>query len=324
MILKRRRSATPPTVDARIFSDAAAATGFSLDAAQRHAAGALATDASIYLVGPAGRGKTWLLDTLVTALPAGEARRLHWHEFVRRLHLLIREHGGLDNAVAALLDGISILCFDELHVTDRADGIFVHRLLTSAWDRGIRVVITTNAAPQQQMPNPLMHRSFTPTIDLIERNCRVVELDAGIDYRRHTSHDTGFAAGRWCILDDVPTTGITTSPVSMNGRHLNAWDASDDHLGATFAELCGKPLGTNDYLALVRRFPTWTVSDVPDFASTGADAAIRFVHLIDVLYDSDIPVTITSRISRSQLAAGSRQPLTAARLHSRLSTLVDA
>ncbi|MGC4935525.1 cell division protein ZapE [Gordonia sp. DT30] len=315
-------------IDPEAFRRTAQDAGFFLDAAQLHAVDALSGTGNVYLVGPPGTGKTWLLDTCAAALPTGIVMRVHWHEFARDLHVLIREHHGLAGAVDHLLSGVGLLCFDELNVDDRADGIFVHRLLETAIRRGVRVVLSSNCRPPDLMPNPLMHHTFIPTIGLIETHCRVIELDAGTDYRTHAHHESGFASGRWIVTPPVSTEHAAESrpgvEVRLDGRSLLAWDAGPDHLGVRFGELCARPLGATDYLRLVRRHRSWTITEVPDLSSCEREPAQRFVYAIDVLYEHDAPVTIHSAVGRDEFGRRGAPPITGvARLLSRISALAD-
>ncbi|GAB10301.1 hypothetical protein GOARA_056_00480 [Gordonia araii NBRC 100433] len=312
----RQRSASAVNVETATLI---AASRLALDDSQRNACDVLADSANVYLTGPAGRGKTALLDAYVDCCPRGAVVRAHWHEFIRDLHLLIREHGGLAAAIDRFLGGADVLCFDELHVDDPADGIFLHNLIDSVVQRGVRLVITSNDRPSELMPNPLFHDTFRPAIELIERTCIIVDLDAGIDYRTTGGRRTGFAAGRWEVCESAgPSDGVS---IDVGSRSLRAWESSPSHLGVDFDEICGRALSATDYLALARRHASWTIRAVPDLARADREAAQRFVHLIDVLYDADVPTTITTDVPPDRFARAGRLPIGIARMRSRLASL---
>ncbi|MFT3662175.1 MAG: cell division protein ZapE [Gordonia sp. (in: high G+C Gram-positive bacteria)] len=293
--------------------------GVELDPPQRAACAALAGSSNIYLAGPAGRGKTLLLDSYVQCLPKKSVVRVHWHEFLCDLHLQIRDRGGLGGAIDGVLGSARVLCFDELQVDDPADGIFLDTLIRELVGRGVRLVVTSNCLPSELMPNPLFHDTFQPTIDLIERICEVVPLDAGVDYRSRVPHTGGFASGRWAVCP--PSSGRTPTECRVGSRWFWAWDVEDEHLGVSFTEICGRPLSAADYLDLATRYGVWTVSDVPDLVRTDREAAQRFVHLIDVLYDRDVVLRVESEVDRTEFATSGRLPAGTTRMRSRLSTL---
>ena len=74
----------------RFFAQKAAQQGYTLSAGQTRAISALARESrhllarqptrSLYLHGPVGRGKSWLLDGFFQALPMAEKQRVHFHE----------------------------------------------------------------------------------------------------------------------------------------------------------------------------------------------------------------------------------------------------
>ncbi|MEP9395300.1 cell division protein ZapE [Gordonia sp. VNK1] len=318
----RRRRAPIPRIGLEVFEFASRRDGFALDASQIRAALELTGDAGLYLVGPPGSGKTWLMDTYVTALAPKSPRRVHWHEFVATLHVLIRDHGGIDGAIHHLLAGVAVLCFDEVHIHDRADGIFLHRLMQQASDIGVRLIFTSNTHPDDLMPHPLFHHEFLPTIDLIHTTCRTIEFDTGVDYRQFARHATGFASGRWLVASSTPDRH-ERARVTVRGRALaTIGSAESGSVTADFGEICGRPFGAIDYLELVQRHDTWMVTGVPTLASAGREPAQRFVHLVDVLYDHDCPLTIVSPVDLSHVGAGAPRAVTGVpRLLSRLSAL---
>jgi cell division protein ZapE len=72
---------------------------------------------------------------------------------------------------------------------------------------------------------------------------------------------------------------------------LAAKGADPDVLWASFAELCGPPRSTADYLLLAGRFPAWVVDGIPSPSAGPAASAAdwqRFLALLDVLRERDI------------------------------------
>lgn len=153
----------------------------------------------VYLWGPPGRGKTWLMDQYFALASTDRKTRTHFHRFLADLHTVLHKNRhDLAAALDHLVGDVDALCFDELHVHDPADAIFVSRLLTALFERSTVVVATSNYAPSGLLPNPLFHNMFEPAIRLIERSMNVVCVDGPIDYRtvEPPSTRTGFAAGR--------------------------------------------------------------------------------------------------------------------------------
>ena len=79
---------------------------------------------------------------------------------------------------------------------------------------------------------------------------------------------------------------IAAETLHVQGRKLKAARTAAGCARFGFAELCEKPLGAADYLALARRFHTVLIDRAPIPSPANRNAAKRFVTLIDALYES--------------------------------------
>ena len=91
--------------------------------------------------------------------------------------------------------------------------------------------------------------------------------------------------------------------IDVLGRHLHVPEAAHGCARFSFADLCEKPLGPPDYLALARHFRTVFLSGIPKLGPERRNEAKRFVLLIDTLYDARVRFVASSRSS-----AGSHLP----------------
>ncbi|WP_319944567.1 cell division protein ZapE [Nocardia macrotermitis] len=319
-------------MDIYVFHRAATELGFELDAAQGRAAAALAAgDRSLYLWGPVGRGKSWLMATYFDALPDGRKLRVHFHEFFRDLHGAIRANGNdLSAALDDLLGARDVLCFDEFHVHDVADGKFISRLLGELFDRDIRLIVTSNYPPRALLPNPLFHDDFVPTIELIEQALTVLAVDGPVDYRTTGGHETGFAAGWWVspgTSEQLERLGLhppgpdESRTLAPTGHPIRVTRAAESVLWIDFAELCETATAPTDYLALSRDFPQWVVSGVPALRTIDREPAQRFANVVDVLYDRDVTPIFLATTPLTTLTADARLPVDIERIMSRLGQL---
>lgn len=105
----------------------------------------------VYCHGLPGRGKSVVVDTIFSLADCPK-RRIHFHEF---LHEIIRRQVSApakdgDRLVANTrewLSRVELLCFDEFHVHHIADAFLIGRFLETALSLGVRVVLTSNYAP---------------------------------------------------------------------------------------------------------------------------------------------------------------------------------
>ncbi|WP_235606338.1 cell division protein ZapE [Rhodococcus sp. PBTS 1] len=314
----------------------AAEAGMPLDASQLTAVDALSSSGSsgVFLYGPVGRGKSWLMDCYFDLLPTEHKTRVHFHTFFAALHALLHRHGHrLDDALDDMLGDVAVVCFDEFQVDDPADGLFVRRLLDALLARSVRLIVTSNQPPSGLMPNPLFHSMFTDAIALIESAMLVVEVDTGVDYRTvESSRDrTGFATGRWihaASVADAATAGLVwpepTEAVVLtpNGHPVRAL-ATRPRRGQVwfdFADLCATPTAPTDYAAVADVFTWWVISGVPDPSDMEREPTRRFVHVVDVLYDrslrTDLVTCSTAEHFLSRAGSFTGPDRTISRLHS--------
>lgn len=301
--------------------DAARTAGYVLDEAQlaaaKHLEGLLRTIGTgdedrpgAYLWGPVGRGKTWLLDRFHGA--AG-GPRFHFHEFYRALHTEVWARTGtpdaMDRALDALLGEARVLCFDELHLHDAGDAMLLSRALRNLLGRGITLVATSNYPPQGLLPDPLFHELAEPLIALLESSMDVLRVDGPLDYRELPVPDAAVATPGWrggSVLvpgsaDQLaaaglvrPASGEAVDVALSGGRRIRALRASDGAVWFDFAGLCAAPVSALDMLSLAERFGRWVVSDVVPLADCHVNTQQRFVSLVDLLYDRDLPLVVTT------------------------------
>lgn len=297
-------------------------------------------DAGVYLWGPPGRGKSWLVSALHNALDTPLAMRVHFHEFFESLHARAHAAGAgvsspRGSAIAQALDGllgsVRILMFDEFHVHDPGDAMFIARAFRGLLERGITLVATSNYAPDDLLPNEYFHHLFEPTIDVVKSRLAVLELDAGVDYRTLDAPRAtdGFAAGH-ILVPGTPgqLTGAGLAPpgpaertdVTPTTHTFTALRVASGQVWFDFADLCDAPSATSDYLDVARTFGHVVLQGVPRPQGASPSAWQRFANLVDVLYDRDVRFDIIGR-GKPDPAAATGHPVDAARLTSRLAAL---
>jgi cell division protein ZapE len=256
----------------------------------------------LYIFGAVGRGKSMLMDLFFAAAPLARKRRVHFHEFMLDvhdgLHRQRRERAAAD-VLAPLVERMvaesALLCFDEFQVTNIADAMLLGRLFGALFDRGIVVVATSNVAPDDLYADGLQRERFLPFIDLLKERLDVLELDGLIDYRRNrikgmtVYHQPLGAAAESALarafaqLTDGDAGAPTT--LSVQGRMLRVPKAAKGVACFEFADLCERPLGAADYIAIATHFHTIIVDGVPRLSPQQRNEARRFMTLIDALYE---------------------------------------
>ncbi|WP_052460524.1 cell division protein ZapE [Microbacterium gorillae] len=320
------------------IATAAGTAGFALTAGQRTAAAALGRigdelragrvpTRGLYLHGPVGRGKTWLIDAFIQAVPDASVQRVHVHGLLVDLQsALFRAradgHGtaAMIAAVAAVTAEADVVVFDEFHAHDPGDGILLTRLVEAVLQRGATLITTSNFAPGELLPSPLWHELMLPCITLLEDHLEVIPIDDGVDHRRQARPaGHGFATGTWTTLTEPLPTTFTS--VRHGGRDFTVTAASPGALRATFEQLCGAATAATEYRAWGREHGALELTHVPSFTRTSPDAQQRFLTLVDVLSDLDVPLHVRSALSRDDFVATATARPDAARMISRLRLL---
>jgi cell division protein ZapE len=70
---------------------------------------------------------------------------------------------------------------------------------------------------------------------------------------------------------------------------------------ASFNDLCAKPLGASDYLAMAEKFHTLILDDIPVMDIDKRNEAKRFILLIDELYDTQTKLIASAAAEPTEL-----------------------
>jgi cell division protein ZapE len=285
----------------------------------------------IYLWGAVGRGKSMLMDLFLESAPVREKRRVHFHAFMLEIHAFIhawrqmspadrRRHPAFvreagDDPIAPAARSIAgaarVLCFDEFQVTQIADAMILGRLFDQLFERRVVVVATSNRPPRDLYRDGINRQLFLPFIDRLERELDVVELKAERDYRLDRLvaapvYYTPLGPEADAAMDAAfrrLTAGLDPAPASLDvqGRSLAIPAQAGGVARFPFEDLCARPLGAADYLALARTYHTVLVDRAPRLTADRRNEAARFVTLIDALYDTRTKLVMSAAAEPDQL-----------------------
>ncbi|MFZ4808820.1 MAG: cell division protein ZapE [Hyphomicrobiaceae bacterium] len=271
----------------------------------------------LYIHGSVGRGKTMLMDLFYESLTRKDKRRLHFHRFMAEVHERIAKARAvvkgdpLPAVASGFADQTSVLCFDELHVTDIADAMILGRLFDGLFARQVVVVATSNAHPTELYRNGLNRQLFLPFIDLIEDNMEVLELRAAKDFRLdkltglplYFSPPDAAASAELDTLWRRLTAGQVGQPLDLEvkGRKVHVPRAADGVARFGFDDLCARPLGSLDYIAVAQAFHTVIIEHIPRLTPARRNEARRFINLVDTLYDERVGLIASAEAEPDQL-----------------------
>lgn len=244
--------------------------------------------AGLYLDGGFGVGKTHLLASI-------------WHEFKgkKAFGSFLAFTGligvlGFANAVKEL-SSFNLICIDEFELDDPGDTMMLSRLLSELDAKGVKFAATSNTPPNALGQGRFAAADFAREISAMAERFRMVTID-GEDYRHRP---------------------VDARPTSVSAAELEIWAASEASSGRIvahddFAKLLAH-LGTlhpSKYLNLVKGFDSLALDQVLELHDQVA--ALRFVALIDRMYESQLTIrntghSLTSVFSEEMLGGAYRK-----------------
>jgi len=296
----------------------------------------------VYLWGPVGRGKTWLMDMFHGSLRV-PSRRQHFHHFMRWVHMRLFQLNGTADPLQALAmelgEDIRVLCFDELFVGDIGDAIILGRLFQMMFEHGVVIVATSNQPPEQLYADGFNRERFLPAISAMKQHMQVVKVDGAEDHRLRP----GARLQRYWLGDDseplrtvfdelVGDGAAGTGPVFLGRRALHTIGHSSTVLWCRFADLCEQPFSALDFIELCDRFAVVLLSEVPRLGGEQREGRIargtedsarrvvagdrelprlamkddsvrRFIALVDECYDRRVPLYVQAQVPMEELYA---------------------
>ncbi len=256
----------------------------------------------LYLWGGVGRGKSMLMDFFVDHVSV-PARRVHFHAFMQEIHAAMHaaRKTGVDDAIAPVAADVAasvrLLAFDEMQISDITDAMIVGRLFEALFAAGVVVVTTSNRVPDDLYKDGLNRQLFVPFIELLKERMEVRELVSPTDYRqdRLSGSPTYFTpigadarAQMNALWDDFTGGDAQPLDLTVNGRTVTLPRFRSGVGRTSFFDLCAKPLGPADFLAIAEACKVLMIDDIPTLSRSNFNEAKRFVTLIDALYEARV------------------------------------
>ena len=286
----------------------------------------------VYMWGGVGRGKTWLMDQFYDSVPFRRKTRMHFHHFMQYVHRELNKLSGQRNPLDLVADQIHkeavVICFDEFFVSNVTDAMILSDLFQKLFDRGITLIATSNIAPDGLYRDGIHRDRFIPTIELVKKNCAVLNVDAGVDYRLRvlkqaqlfktplSDEHKVWMAQRFSAL--TASQKVSEEPIMINNRVVETLGHTEDILWCDFRELCMKPRSPSDFIEIANTYNTILVSNVPHLTDLLSEGTRRFIYMVDEFYDRGVKLLLTSEDSIINIYEGERLAFEIERTRSRL------
>ncbi len=271
-----------------------------------------------YLYGGVGVGKTMILNFFFDLVEDKKLRQ-HFNEFMLSFHDFAHERkekneeNVINQFVKDLKSKTKLIYFDEFQVTNIVDAMILGKLFEEIFKENIKIILTSNTKISELYKDGLQRDQFKPFIKIMEEQCTELELKIEDDYRKSNENqkqryfyplnqETNFKINKFfrTITKDK---NHLSKIINVKGREFKIENFYEGVARFDFDDLCNQNLGAEDYLEIIKNCKFITLDNVPQFNDVNSNQQQRFIILIDVLYDKDIPLAVTAEKNIDQFTS---------------------
>ena len=178
------------------------------------------------------------------------------------------------------------------------------KLFDQIFKEDIKIIVTSNTKISELYKDGLQRDQFKPFIKIMEQNSVECELKIDDDYRKSNNNqkqryfyplnqETNFKINKFfrTITKDKKHSLKT---INVKGRDFKIDNFYKGIVRFNFKELCDKNLGAEDYLEIIKNCKFIVIDQIPQFDDINSNQQQRFITLLDVIYDKNIPIAVTA------------------------------
>jgi len=271
-----------------------------------------------YLQGDVGVGKTMILNFFYNKFDKTK-QRFHFNEFMISFHDFVfknkenKQENIIDRFVKKLKSKSKLIYFDEFQVTNIVDAMILGSLFKKIFDENIKVLFSSNTKINDLYKDGLQRDQFLPFIKIMKERSYETQLIIQDDYRKSVKNrneryfyplneSTNFKLNKFFRKI---TKNLTNQEMilSIKGRKLTIKNYFNGIARFDFKELCSKNIGAEDYIKITEVCSFIVIENIPIFNSDNSNQQQRFITLIDILYEKNIPLMITSQLQLDLLSS---------------------
>ena len=271
-----------------------------------------------YLQGDVGVGKTMILNFFYNKFDKTK-QRFHFNEFMISFHDFVfknkenTQENIIDKFVQKLKNKSKLIYLDEFQVTNIVDAMILGSLFKKIFDENIKVLFSSNTKINDLYKDGLQRDQFLPFIKIMKEKTYETQLIIQDDYRKSVKNrneryfyplneSTNFKLNKFFRKI---TKNLTNQEMilSIKGRKLTIKNYFNGIARFDFKELCSKNIGAEDYIKITEVCNFIVIENIPIFNSDNSNQQQRFITLIDILYEKNIPLMITSQLQLDLLSS---------------------
>jgi len=271
-----------------------------------------------YLQGDVGVGKTMILNFFYESLKS-KKKRLHFNEFMISFHDFVfqnkkdKKENIIDKFVNKIKKKYELIYLDEFQVTNIVDAMILGNLFKKIFDENIKVLFSSNVKINNLYKDGLQRDQFLPFIKIIKNKCYQEKLSIEEDYRKsQINKDKRF----FYPLDEITnfkvnkfyrqkTKNIENKEkiLTIKGRKFVIENYFNGISRFDFKDLCAKNIGAEDYIKIAETCNFIIIENIPNFNNDNSNQQQRFITLIDILYEKNVPLLISSKSKLSSISS---------------------
>ena len=244
----------------------------------------------IYIWGDVGRGKTLITKEYLSFNDHLRIKDFHYIDFMNFVHAELNNNSGSKNPLKlvtkSLLNSYELLFIDEFQVEDVADAMIVGDLLNKIIDRGMKVILTSNAHPNDLYQNGLQRQKFIKSMNIFADKIKIFKLEGDVDYRTKNlielnKKKIGIGYSEEEILNVIRNNFgldfIKNENIEINNRKFKCKLALKNLLWIEFNSFFQQPLGSTDYKFIFENFDWVFISNFDSCNDEKIDLVRRFI-----------------------------------------------
>ena len=271
-----------------------------------------------YLQGDVGVGKTMILNFFYDNLRSTK-KRLHFNEFMINFHDFVfqnekdKNKNIIDKFVNKIKKKYQLIYLDEFQVTNIVDAMILGNLFNKMFDLNIKVLFSSNVKINDLYKDGLQRDQFLPFIKVMKNKCYQQKLSIEEDYRKSSNNKnerflyplnetTNFKVNKYFRTITKNIT-IKEKILTIKGRKFIIKNYYDGISRFDFKDLCARNIGAEDYIKVADICSFIIIENIPNFNNDNSNQQQRFVTLIDILYEKNVPLMITSKSQLNSISS---------------------
>ena len=271
-----------------------------------------------YLQGDVGVGKTMILNFFYESLKY-KKKRLHFNEFMISFHDFVfqnkkdKKENVIDQFVNKIKKKYKLIYLDEFQVTNIVDAMILGNLFKKIFAENIKVLFSSNVKINNLYKDGLQRDQFLPFIKIIKDKCYQEKLSIDEDYRKSQSNKdkrffyplnetTNFKVNKF-YRQKTKNIENKEKILIIKGRKFIIENYFNGLSRFDFKDLCAKNIGAEDYIKIAETCNFIIIENIPNFNNDNSNQQQRFITLIDILYEKNVPLLISSKSKLNSISS---------------------